>query len=411
VPRQALKEDTVMSQESIAGIVSGKDEQEGAAQIHRLFSYLAQNPQQYSQVRQFLIENDQLDPEDLPEQMTPEQMAAVAQSLSGQAGDPGIGDILAKQGRNGDTMMAHVNPQEMQLLQATGGSGTINPATGQPEFFSLKKAFKKIVKPLVGAAIGFAIGGPLGAAAGLKTGAATATLGAVLGGGMGYQAEQASQAMKSAEAQAREQARLAQEFENTRIAEAQAEAERLRQAEARRQQNITAGQGEIASLFGQFNDDFYNKRSQSYLDYAMPTLDRQYQDQVRSLTANLARTGNLNSSLRGDLMGQLQRQYDTGKLSLSDTASNFANEARANVAKSKASLMESNASLADPGTVRTMADAQAAGLQVNPQFQSLSQMISDLSSGVQTSGARKATASGGGVNLFSGGGGTGRLVS
>jgi hypothetical protein len=191
-----------------------------------------------------------------------------------------------------------------------------------------------------------------------------------------------------------------------------AEAERLRQAEARRQQNITAGQGEIASLFSQFNDDFYNKRSQSYLDFAMPTLDRQYQEQVRALTANLARTGNLNSSLRGDMMGQLQRQYDTGKLSLSDTANNFANEARANVAKSKASLMESNASLADPGTVRTMADAQASGLQVNPQFQSLSQMISDLSSGVQTSGARKATASGGGVNLFSGGGGgAGRLVS
>ena len=399
-----------MSQESIASVVSGKEEMESAQRLHRFFSYLSQNPDQYPEMRQHMIDSDQLDPEDLPPQMTPQQLAIAAKNLEPYAGDPGIGDMLAKQGRGGDTMMAHVNPQEMQMLQATGGSGTINPATGQPEF--LKKFLKKIVKPVVGAAIGFAIGGPLGAAAGLKTGAATATLGAVLGGGMGYQAEQASQAMKSAEAQASEQARLAQEFENTRIAEAQAEAERVRQAEARRQQNITAGQGEIASLFGQFNDDFYNKRSQSYLDFAMPTLDRQYQDQVRSLTANLARTGNLNSSLRGDLMGQLQRQYDTGKLSLSDTASNYANEAKANVAKTKASLMESNASLADPGTVRSMAEAQASGLQINPQFQSLSQMIADLSSGVQTSGARKASASGGGVNLFSGGsGGTGRLVS
>jgi len=235
---------------------------------------------------------------------------------------------------------------------------------------------------------------------------------AAIVGGTVYTGNRMNSAAQDARASAAEQARLAQEAENTRIAEAQAEAERLRQAEERRQQNITAGQGEISSLFGQFNDDFYNKRSQSYLDYAMPTLDRQYQDQVKSLTANLARTGNLNSSLRGDLMGQLQRQYDTGKLSLSDTASNYANEAKANVAKSKASLMESNASLADPGLIRNMAEAQASGIQVNPQFQSLSQMISDLSSGVQTSGVRKATASGGGVNLFSGGSaGAGRLVS
>jgi hypothetical protein len=384
-----------MSQESIAGIVSGKDELESAQRLHSFFSYLAQNPGQYPEMRQYMIDADQLDPEDLPPQMTPEQLAIAAKNLEPYAGEPGIGDVLAKKGRGGDTMMAHVNPQEMQMLQATGGSGTINPATGQPEF--LKKFLKKIAKPVVGAALGFLVGGPVGA---------------VIGGSAGYASDQISQAQKSAQAAASEQARLAQEFENTRIAEAQAEAERLRQAEARRQQNITAGQGEIASLFGQFNDDFYNKRSQSYLDFAMPTLDRQYQDQVRSLTANLARTGNLNSSLRGDLMGQLQRQYDTGKLSLSDTASNYANEAKANVAKTKASLMESNASLADPGTVRSMAEAQASGLQINPQFQSLSQMIADLSSGVQTSGARRTSASGGGVNLFSGGsGGTGRLVS
>lgn len=385
-----------MSQESIADIMSGGDEKEAAAQIHRLFSYLAQNPQQYPQIRQFLIENDQLDPEDLPEQMTPEQLAAAAQNLAPFAGEKGIGDMLASQGRNGDTMMAHVNPQEMQLLQSVGGSGTINPATGMPEF-GLKKFFKSIVKPLVGAAIGFAIGGPLGA---------------IAGGSAGYMADQQSRAIKSAEAQAAEQARMAQEFENQRRAEAQAEAERLRLAEERRQQNITLGQNEIASVFNQFNDDFFNKRSQAYMDYAMPTLDRQYQDQVRELTAQLARSGNLSSSLRGDLMGRLQREYDTSKLSLADTAKGYANDARASVANAKARLMESNASLADPGAVRTMAEAQASGLNVNPQFQSLSQMISDLSSGVQTTGVRRAgSGSGGGVSLFSGTAGRGRLVS
>lgn len=44
-------------------------------------------------------------------------------------------DELASQGRNGDTMLAHINPQEAELLKALGGSGTTNPKTGLPEFW------------------------------------------------------------------------------------------------------------------------------------------------------------------------------------------------------------------------------------------------------------------------------------
>jgi hypothetical protein len=46
---------------------------------------------------------------------------------------------LASLGRGGDTMLAHINPEEAALLKARGGSGTINPNTGLPEFkWSLK---------------------------------------------------------------------------------------------------------------------------------------------------------------------------------------------------------------------------------------------------------------------------------
>lgn len=41
---------------------------------------------------------------------------------------------LPKYGRMGDTMVAHINPQEAALLKSMGGSGTINPTTGLPEF-------------------------------------------------------------------------------------------------------------------------------------------------------------------------------------------------------------------------------------------------------------------------------------
>jgi hypothetical protein len=40
---------------------------------------------------------------------------------------------LARQGRKGDSMLAHINPQEAEMLKRMGGSGTINPQTGLPE--------------------------------------------------------------------------------------------------------------------------------------------------------------------------------------------------------------------------------------------------------------------------------------
>jgi hypothetical protein len=54
-------------------------------------------------------------------------------AMPGPAGPPARG--LAAMGRRGDTMLAHVNPREAQMLRARGGAGTINPQTGLREFW------------------------------------------------------------------------------------------------------------------------------------------------------------------------------------------------------------------------------------------------------------------------------------
>ena len=59
----------------------------------------------------------------------PEPMVMVSMA------DGGYLDDLASMGRKGDTMLAHINPQEAEMLMEEGGSGTINPMTGLPEFF------------------------------------------------------------------------------------------------------------------------------------------------------------------------------------------------------------------------------------------------------------------------------------
>jgi hypothetical protein len=110
---------------------------------------------------------------------------------------------LASLGRNGDSMLVHMSPEELQGLQglamAQGGSLTINPETGLPEAFKLKNVFKAAL-PI---AAGFMfpqfgtqfMGGILGKgiAAGALTGAGIAALsgenpfmGALTGGLGGY---------------------------------------------------------------------------------------------------------------------------------------------------------------------------------------------------------------------------------
>ena len=55
-------------------------------------------------------------------------------------------------GRDGDTVLAHINPAEAALLKRMGGAGSINPKTGLPEyasFFSKAWGFIKKAAPII----------------------------------------------------------------------------------------------------------------------------------------------------------------------------------------------------------------------------------------------------------------------
>jgi len=79
---------------------------------------------------------------------------------------------LAAKGRHGDSVMVHMSPDEVMGLQAiakaNGASLSINPYTGMPEAFSLKR----ILPTIVGTAVGAMTGNPW--------------LGAAVAGGLGY---------------------------------------------------------------------------------------------------------------------------------------------------------------------------------------------------------------------------------
>jgi hypothetical protein len=132
----------------------------------RMIDYVEKNPDQYPKLVEQLVASGAFEREDVPAQYDPTLMAVV-KALIGQAirrvsavssptyAKGGIVSLkkeakrLEKAGRNGDSMLAHITPFEATMLKRMGGSGTINPTTGLPEFFL--KSLGKILK--VGAQI------------------------------------------------------------------------------------------------------------------------------------------------------------------------------------------------------------------------------------------------------------------
>jgi hypothetical protein len=171
--------------------------------LEQVVNFLEQNKDNYSAALQSLIQQGAVEEGDFPAQYNQEFMTLmkiVVYGYQARAATPepvpfnkgGLAqaaESLRRQGRGGDTILAHINPEEARLLKRMGGSGTINPNTGLPEFLKFKgitkvvtaplKAVGGVVKSVVGAANkilgpeltgmivtvgGFMIGGPAGAA-------------------------------------------------------------------------------------------------------------------------------------------------------------------------------------------------------------------------------------------------------
>lgn len=167
-------------------------------QMVNLFSQVAENPDSYDSVIQDAINAGVLDQGDFPEQFDPifvglfllalqelqQQRASQPAAAFARGGLAQAAKKIQGQGRNEDTMLAHISPHEAMFLKRMGGSGTINPQTGLPEFgLGLKKAFKKVAKvavAVVKAAAPIVATATLGPWAGAAVGAG---LGATGGGG------------------------------------------------------------------------------------------------------------------------------------------------------------------------------------------------------------------------------------
>jgi hypothetical protein len=132
--------------------------------LNQMVDEILAMPEQYAQIRAKYMAQDI--PEDLlPPAFDAEFFSALNLALDEMRASTGtplppqgfaagglatlrpIAAAMADQGRYGDTMLAHISPREARVLKQMGGSGSINPNTGLPEFF-IKKLFKGVGKAL-----------------------------------------------------------------------------------------------------------------------------------------------------------------------------------------------------------------------------------------------------------------------
>ena len=165
---------------------------EQLAELVKMLEFALNNPNQYPQIRDAIVKDRLADAEDLPEQFNPVVLISVLVMLYGlqersttkmaRGGLAAAAKQLRRAGRNGDTMLAHINPREAQMLKQAGGSGTINPSTGLPEYFNFGDIFK-LVLPIALDFIAPGIGTTLGTALGASASFAPALGGALIGAG------------------------------------------------------------------------------------------------------------------------------------------------------------------------------------------------------------------------------------
>ena len=160
---------------------------EGLDELVRLLEFALNNPDKYPEIVASAVQDDMVEEGDLPEQFDPVIIISLLVLLYGmqertkQKGYARGG--LAAMGRHGDTMLAHINPREADMLKQMGGSGTINPRTGLPEYkFSLKK-FLAVALPIALDFIVPGLGTTIGTQMGFAGTAATIAGGAVIGAG------------------------------------------------------------------------------------------------------------------------------------------------------------------------------------------------------------------------------------
>lgn len=148
-----------------------------------------------------------------------------------------------------------------------------------------------------------------------------------------------------------------------------------------------------------FNDEFFAGRRQAFLDFATPQLEDQFGNANKELTFALDRGGLLDSSVRGQKLGELQKVFDLNAQQIADQALGQENKARNDVENARADLISLLNATGDTESAVNSATARAKALSQPGEFSPLANLFSDFTSTLSTQAAleRANSLSGGAI--------------
>lgn len=148
--------------------------------------------------------------------------------------------------------------------------------------------------------------------------------------------------------------------------------------EAQRQARIRSGLEQINSIFGGFDDSFYQGRADEFTDFAKPQLDDQFADAQEDLTFALARNNRLDSSVAAEQRADLNDKFNLERINLEDQANKVGTDSRNAVEGSRADLVALNSSVADPNQIALQANNRMAGLTASEAFNPLGPLFTNV---------------------------------
>jgi hypothetical protein len=154
------------------------------------------------------------------------------------------------------------------------------------------------------------------------------------------------------------------------------------EAEARRQAKVDAGLENIEDVFSQYDDDFYDKSSDAYLDYYEPQLEDKYKEGLKQLQFALARGGRFNSSTEVGKKAKAAQDLGFQKNELASGAIKAANDSEAAVEGAKERMINLNQVNADPDLASSLSNAQSGMLNAPPKFDPLLDVFSNITEGL-----------------------------
>lgn len=152
---------------------------------------------------------------------------------------------------------------------------------------------------------------------------------------------------------------------------------------AKRQQWFADAQAKFGPSLGKFNDQFFNDRRNTFLSFYMPQLDQQNTEARDRLTFALNDAGLLNSTVAGERVGKLQRDYDTNRASVLADAENDVTNLKGEVTNQRAAALSQLLATGDADRASNEAlSRQQITFQSKPRYSPLGDIFGGVATGI-----------------------------